>query len=382
STVTSGPNKGTPSAQLKASITALALQQPTSSQSFYDQSCHNINKRQLSRRNYNRPRIKLDIGTAEKNKKNDVSVSVDTASSADTLTSESHGRRATASSITSQAAHFHCGRSRVSDGDFHAVSLSLSVKVTSMLSWSDVNRIRDVVVVTSCSDDTTESSSRVFSPRVAKESLDAAIDEKRRCLDENFHSDDDFNSQCSLVSLVKIALICSEIVRMKIDRTMELAGADVKGLLPLSAILPSYTFMDEIDSQQSSSMLVVHNVSNPVLFNPYINDIPFTESTELAVYADDTANVASSLRADQTVVTLQTHADLISSYCKKWRLKVNASRSYDTRQFYRAAKERERGRATKVEDLITVERRKHLRLVTKKPNVIGCCIIVRKLKDI
>ncbi|KAF4527836.1 hypothetical protein B566_EDAN014637 [Ephemera danica] len=42
-------------------------------------------------------------------------VAVDTASSADTLTSESHGKRATASSITCQAARFHCGRSRVSD---------------------------------------------------------------------------------------------------------------------------------------------------------------------------------------------------------------------------------------------------------------------------
>ncbi|KAF4529576.1 hypothetical protein B566_EDAN017929 [Ephemera danica] len=138
-------------------------------------------------------------------------VAVDTASSADTLTSESHDKRATASSITCQAARFHCGRSRVSDGDFRAVSLSLSVKVTSMLSWSDVNRFRDVVVVTSCSDDTTKSrgvgpgfrcisqdirikiqcdhggrgdllsvslQSRVFSPRVAKERLAASIDEK------------------------------------------------------------------------------------------------------------------------------------------------------------------------------------------------------------
>lgn len=64
----------------------------------------------------------------------------------------------------------------------------------------------------------------------------------------------------------------------------------------------------------------------PVLFNLYINQVPSSDDTELAVYADDTATISSSLRPDIAMRKLQDHTDRIADYCNKWRLKVNASK--------------------------------------------------------
>ena len=64
----------------------------------------------------------------------------------------------------------------------------------------------------------------------------------------------------------------------------------------------------------------------PVLFNLYINQVPSSDDTELAVYADDTAVTATSHRADIALRILQQQTDQIANFCNQWRLKVNASK--------------------------------------------------------
>lgn len=68
----------------------------------------------------------------------------------------------------------------------------------------------------------------------------------------------------------------------------------------------------------------------PVLFNLYINDMPSTPNTELAVYADDTAVMAQSARPAQLCLYLQRALTALEQWYSRWRMKVNASKSQAT----------------------------------------------------
>lgn len=66
---------------------------------------------------------------------------------------------------------------------------------------------------------------------------------------------------------------------------------------------------------------------SPALFNLYINDIPRTATTKIALYADDIAVVAESTREDQAQRYVQRHLSLIEEYLQRWKLKANAEKT-------------------------------------------------------
>lgn len=66
---------------------------------------------------------------------------------------------------------------------------------------------------------------------------------------------------------------------------------------------------------------------SPTLFNLYINDIPRTENSELALFADDTAIIAQSTSEKQAKSYVQEHLDILSEYFGKWKLKINEDKT-------------------------------------------------------
>lgn len=69
------------------------------------------------------------------------------------------------------------------------------------------------------------------------------------------------------------------------------------------------------------------SVLGPYLFLLYLNDIPKQPHTQLACFADDTATFTSSADIDLTISRLQLAIELVSEFFKKWKLKLNASKT-------------------------------------------------------
>lgn len=65
----------------------------------------------------------------------------------------------------------------------------------------------------------------------------------------------------------------------------------------------------------------------PTLFKIFLNDIPQTESSMLALLADDTAYLAESHSTKALINKLQKAADSASRYFKKWRIRVNETKT-------------------------------------------------------
>lgn len=85
---------------------------------------------------------------------------------------------------------------------------------------------------------------------------------------------------------------------------------------------------NKISKKQSISSGVPQGaVLSPTLFNIYINDIPKSNDTKLALFADDTAIISSSWQAYNADAKSQKHLDEISNYFKKWKIKINANKT-------------------------------------------------------
>jgi len=69
------------------------------------------------------------------------------------------------------------------------------------------------------------------------------------------------------------------------------------------------------------------SVLGPVLFNIFINDIPKSRNSGLAVYADDTAVFTSSWSTALLTRRLQTYVDDILQYFADWRMSINPDKS-------------------------------------------------------
>jgi len=69
------------------------------------------------------------------------------------------------------------------------------------------------------------------------------------------------------------------------------------------------------------------SVLGPVLFNIYINDIPKSRKTGLAVYADNTAIYSSSWSTALLAYRLQTHVDDILQYFSDWKMSINPDKT-------------------------------------------------------
>jgi len=69
------------------------------------------------------------------------------------------------------------------------------------------------------------------------------------------------------------------------------------------------------------------SVLGPVLFNIYINDIPKSSNSGLAVYADDTAIYSSSWSIALLIRRLQIYVDDILQYFADWRMTINSEKT-------------------------------------------------------
>lgn len=68
-------------------------------------------------------------------------------------------------------------------------------------------------------------------------------------------------------------------------------------------------------------------VMSPILFNIFINDFPTVKQVDLAQFADDSAYFTTSHLTSTITNRLQKTANKVARYCKKWRIKLNGSKS-------------------------------------------------------
>jgi hypothetical protein len=66
-------------------------------------------------------------------------------------------------------------------------------------------------------------------------------------------------------------------------------------------------------------------IISPVFFSLYVNDIPVpSRHVELALYADDTAAIATSRKPELLVSYLESY---LERWLKDWRIAINVSKS-------------------------------------------------------
>lgn len=69
------------------------------------------------------------------------------------------------------------------------------------------------------------------------------------------------------------------------------------------------------------------SVLGPIIYLLYTRDIPVNEDTTMATFADDTAVLAVGDTVEEASIKLQRSINNISTWMKKWRLKLNESKS-------------------------------------------------------
>ena len=69
------------------------------------------------------------------------------------------------------------------------------------------------------------------------------------------------------------------------------------------------------------------SIIGPTLYNLYTNDIPTSQNTHLAIYADDTAIYSSSWNPRQATQYIQSYLDHVLDYFQKWKLTVNPQKT-------------------------------------------------------
>ena len=69
------------------------------------------------------------------------------------------------------------------------------------------------------------------------------------------------------------------------------------------------------------------SVIGPTLYLLYTMDIPQLPSVTTSLYADDTGNVAHDADYDTAVAKLQSAVDSVAKWAKKWKIRINESKS-------------------------------------------------------
>ncbi|GFV65726.1 RNA-directed DNA polymerase from mobile element jockey [Trichonephila clavipes] len=69
------------------------------------------------------------------------------------------------------------------------------------------------------------------------------------------------------------------------------------------------------------------SLSSPLLFTLYVNDISQTDSSHLAMFADDTAVISQNKRFSVVIFNLKHYISLLELWLNDWKIKVNASKS-------------------------------------------------------
>ncbi|GFW21944.1 RNA-directed DNA polymerase from mobile element jockey [Trichonephila clavipes] len=68
------------------------------------------------------------------------------------------------------------------------------------------------------------------------------------------------------------------------------------------------------------------SLSSPLLFTLYVNDMPQTDLSHLAMFADDTAIITQNKRFSVVISNLQHYISLLELWLTDWKIKVNASK--------------------------------------------------------
>ena len=67
---------------------------------------------------------------------------------------------------------------------------------------------------------------------------------------------------------------------------------------------------------------------SPVLFSLYVNDMtPDSHHVELALYADDTATIATSSKPTLLVSYLESYLNDLQRWLSDWRIAINVTKS-------------------------------------------------------
>ncbi|GFT12182.1 RNA-directed DNA polymerase from mobile element jockey [Trichonephila clavipes] len=69
------------------------------------------------------------------------------------------------------------------------------------------------------------------------------------------------------------------------------------------------------------------SLSSPLLFTLYVNDIPQTDLSHLAMFTNDTAIITQNKRFTVVISNLQRYISLLELWLNDWKIKVNASKS-------------------------------------------------------
>lgn len=115
----------------------------------------------------------------------------------------------------------------------------------------------------------------------------------------------------------------------------------IKNLLPTSyyLLLKSYTkerhYQVKYNTAYSSNYPVKAGVTQgsvlgPLLYLIYISDLPTTENTTTATFADDTAILATSSDPLLASQYLQNHLDLFEQWATSWKITINQTKSIQT----------------------------------------------------
>ncbi|VVC46558.1 Reverse transcriptase domain, partial [Cinara cedri] len=71
-------------------------------------------------------------------------------------------------------------------------------------------------------------------------------------------------------------------------------------------------------------------ILSPLIYNIYAADQPTSPNTAVAEFADDKAIISIHDNPHTASHNLQLHLDLMADWYKKWRIKVNQSKSLHT----------------------------------------------------
>ena len=100
----------------------------------------------------------------------------------------------------------------------------------------------------------------------------------------------------------------------------------------LKSYLMNRNFYVSVENKNSNSRRIKAGVPQgsllgPTLFSIYINDIPKSTNTNIALFADDTCIYANSWQPNQAAKYLQKHLKALEKWFSKWKIKVNVNKS-------------------------------------------------------
>ncbi|VVC42096.1 Reverse transcriptase domain [Cinara cedri] len=107
-------------------------------------------------------------------------------------------------------------------------------------------------------------------------------------------------------------LITAEVARSLPKRAIVRVGTSLSGLAKINAGIPQ------------------GGILSPLLYNIYAADQPTSPNTAVAEFADDKAIISIHDNPHTASHNLQLHLDLMADWYKKWRIKVNQSKSLHT----------------------------------------------------